>query len=54
MTDADQRKEQITVRVPDKIPALNRQISRILLAILVEAAEREVREGPRERRSNDC
>lgn len=46
--------EVVTVRVPCEPPVLNRESSRILLAILIELTEVPVLDGPRERGSNDC
>ena len=43
-----EEEEQIVVRVPDELPTLNRQASRILLAILVELTEVEVLDGPQD------
>jgi hypothetical protein len=47
----DAGQEGITVRFPAKLPSLNREASRILLAILVELTEVEVLDGPEERGS---
>jgi hypothetical protein len=46
--------EGIVVRVPDELPTLNRQASRILLAILVELTKVEVLDGPQEGGASDC
>ena len=46
--------EEIVVRVPDVLPTLTRQVSRILLAILVELTEVEVLDGPQEGGPSDC
>jgi hypothetical protein len=36
MSSADRREGNITVHIPTELPALNRRVSGILLAILVE------------------
>jgi hypothetical protein len=46
--------DEIVVRVPDELPILNRQASRILLAILVELTEVEVLDGPQGGGLHDC
>lgn len=48
-----EEEEQIVVHVPDELPTLNRQASRILLAILVELTEVEVLDGPQDGGAND-
>jgi hypothetical protein len=53
MTSGDADKEQVTVRVPVEAPVLNRTVSRILLAILVELTEVEVLDRPLERGGHD-
>lgn len=46
MTAGDRDPEAITVRVPDDLPVLTLETSRILLAILIELTEVEAPEGP--------
>ena len=46
MTADDRDPEAITVRVPDELPVLTPQESRILLAILIELTEIEAPDGP--------
>jgi hypothetical protein len=54
MTRDDADGERVTVRLPAELPVLTRSASRILLAILVELAEREISDGPREGDGRDC
>lgn len=54
MSGEDSDGESVTVHVPDGLPVLTKQASRILLAILVELTEVEVLDGPRERGTDDC
>jgi len=49
-----EEEETIVVRVPDELPILTRQVSRILLAILVELTEVEVLDGPQKGGLSDC
>lgn len=46
MTADDRDAEAITVRVPDELPVLKPQTSRILLAILIELTEVEAPARP--------
>jgi hypothetical protein len=48
MTSHNADEQPITVRVPVGPPVLNREASRILLAILVELTEVKVLDGPME------
>jgi hypothetical protein len=48
MTRRDAEREQVTVRLPAELPVLNRQVSRILLAILVELTDVPDPDGPME------
>lgn len=51
MSADDKSPEGITVRFPADLPTLNREASRILLAMLAELTEVEVLDGPPERGS---
>jgi hypothetical protein len=46
--------ERLVVRVPTELPTLNRQVSRILLEILVNLTKVEVLDGPLEGGASDC
>jgi len=46
--------EEIVVRVPDELPTLSRDASRILLAILVELTKVEALDGPQRGDASDC
>ena len=46
MTADDRDPETLAVRVPDGLPVLTPETSRILLAILIELTEVEVLDGP--------
>lgn len=46
--------EGIVVRVPDELPILSREASRILLSILVELTKVEVLGGPQEGGASVC
>jgi hypothetical protein len=46
MTADDRDAETVTVRVPDELPVLTPETSRILLAILIELTEVEAPDGP--------
>jgi hypothetical protein len=50
----NEREEEIVVRVPDELPTLSREASRILLAILVKLTKVEVLDGPQEGGASDC
>jgi hypothetical protein len=54
MTRENHDERRVTVRLPDELPALNREASRILLAILVELTEVEALDGPMGGRDRDC
>ncbi|MEU7475831.1 hypothetical protein AB0A63_07585 [Lentzea sp. NPDC042327] len=47
MTAADRQGKRVTVHVPDEPPVLTRQVSRILLEMLIEKTEIEVLDAPR-------
>jgi hypothetical protein len=46
--------DEVTVRVPDELPVLNRRASRVLLEILVELTTIPVLDGPVEEVDRDC
>jgi hypothetical protein len=54
MSRDDAGEWEVTVRLPDELPVLNRAASRILLEILVELTEVQVLDGPREETDRDC
>lgn len=47
MTADDQQARRVTVHVPAEPPVLTKQVSRILLQMLIERAEIEVLDVPR-------
>lgn len=47
MTADDQQAKRVTVHVPVDPPVLTKQVSRILLAMLIEKTEIEVLDVPR-------
>ena len=47
MTDDDQHGRRVTVHVPAEPPVLTRQVSRILLQMLIDKTEIEVLDVPR-------
>jgi hypothetical protein len=47
MTADDQQEKRVTVHVPVDPPVLTKQVSRILLAMLIEKTEIEVLDVPR-------
>jgi hypothetical protein len=54
MTAGREDSDEIIVRVPDELPVLTREVSRILLAVLLELTEGEAPREPREGVSDDC
>jgi hypothetical protein len=54
MSRDDAGEREVTVRLPDELPVLNRAASRILLEILVELTEVQVLDGPGEETDRDC
>ena len=54
MTREDSVDDPIVVRLPDRLPPLNRRACRILLAILVRLTEVEAPDGPMEGDGRDC
>jgi hypothetical protein len=46
MSAEDYDSEPVTVYVPDELPVITPEVSRILLDILIELTETEVPEGP--------
>jgi hypothetical protein len=54
MTRRNEDEDRVVVRLPDEAPVLNREASRILLAILVALTEVKVPDGPMEGGDRDC
>jgi hypothetical protein len=46
--------QQIEVRLPDELPVLTQEVSRILRAMLVELTEVEALERPPRKGTHDC
>ncbi|SFS88974.1 hypothetical protein SAMN05660874_03962 [Saccharopolyspora flava] len=46
MTADGRKADPVTVRVPDELPVLTQEASRILLAVLIELTEVEALERP--------
>jgi len=53
MSSDDRERERVTVHLPDELPILTTEVSRTLLAILIELAEVQILDGPRERGRDD-
>lgn len=54
MTADASDEDRVTVHLPDELPVLTAEVSRILLGILVELTEIEVPDGPPRKESHDC
>ena len=54
MSGEEVDEQQIEVRLPDELPVLTQEVSRILLAVLVELTEVEALDGPPGKETHDC
>lgn len=54
MTSHDPAKYGLTVRLPDELPVLTPNVSRILLEILVDLTEVEPLDWPTDKEPHDC